>query len=699
MSTIALQILGGTIDPSVYVVIIIALVLVWYFVLRGIFRIADDQIGILIRKFTGEKMPQGQVIARHGQIGIQARTLVPGLYYRFPLIWDVKRARITTVAEANIGLVESIDGKPLPKNRLLGDEVQCNSFQDAEAFLDGGGYKGPQVEILRPGRYRINTLAFNIEVKPATVVPADKLGLITAEDGLPLPSKLIIAPQPLTGSETEGKDPTYISARPHNYFQDGQAFLDSRGYRGPQLDTLQPGVYYINTTLFTVEVIDIAEIPPGFVAVLRSNVGEELERPEGVPVPPSSMPGFGEKLTHDVETLLTSDKTKRGILKDPIAPGKYNLNTHAYTAFLVPTSAVMIDWASPDRPASPMMARPSAQPTRDVTIYPITDDKTFVGQAYFSFNQLKVTSKDGFQLEVDVRMVIRVLPENASFVIARFGTVFNLIQQIVHPLIDASFRNKAGEKGALDFVQSRTQLQQEALAKAKQEFEEYHVEAQNLLISYILVPQDLLNTQTFKQIALQQQAQYQEQARAQEQRIAVAAKQAMADKQPDVIAAQLQITINENQAKAQVAQALGQRDATKTVADGNAYQTRVTGEAQANAYKAQASAIGPDRLTAIQLINLIQTGKVRITPDTLVLSGKDGDMTAGTLTAYLVTLLQKGTKSQPDIDVYEPVEHEEFRSDLLNSAPSQMQVSTPMTSPPASSTSTQTKQNKKSSGE
>ena len=60
MSTIALQILGGTIDPSVYVVIIIALVLLWYFVLRGIFRIADDQIGILIRKFTGEKMPQAK---------------------------------------------------------------------------------------------------------------------------------------------------------------------------------------------------------------------------------------------------------------------------------------------------------------------------------------------------------------------------------------------------------------------------------------------------------------------------------------------------------------------------------------------------------------------------------------------------------------------------------------------------------------
>ena len=660
-------------SSSVNILLLITfLILLYYFVIRGIFRIADDQIGILIRKFTGEKMPQGRVLARHGQIGIQAQTLVPGLYYRFPLVWTVRRVPITVVGEGAIGLVESIDGKPLQKNRLLGDEVQCNSFQDAEAFLDGGGYKGPQVEILRPGRYRINTLAFDIEIRPATTVPAGKLGTVTAEDGVPLPSRLIVAPKPLTGLEP-APDQAYPKTRNHDHFQDGQAFLDSRGFRGPQLDTLQPGTYYINPSLFTVNVIDLAEIPPGFVAVLRSNVGEELERLEETPISARAMPGFSEKITHDIETLLTTDKSKRGILRDPVAPGMYNLNTHAYTAYLVPTSAVMIDWASPDRPASPMMSRPSTMPPKETQIYPLTEEKTLIGQAYFNFNELKVTSKDGFQLEVDVRMIIRILPENASFVIARFGTVFNLIQQIVHPLIDASFRNKAGEKGALDFVQSRTLLQAEALAKARQEFEEYHVEAQNLLISYILVPEDLLDTQTFKQIALQQQAQFQEQARAQEQRIAVAAKQAMADKQPDVIAAQLQITINENEAKAAVAQAVGQRDATKTVADGTAYQTRVTGEAQANAYRAQVSAIGADRLTAIQLLNLIQEGRVRITPDTLVMSGKDGDATGGTLTAYLVSLLKgkPGQTGQSDSGSYMPVEHEEFKSDLLGSEQSQ----------------------------
>lgn len=138
----------------------------------------------------------------------------------------------------------------------------------------------------------------------------------------------------------------------------------------------------------------------------------------------------------------------------------------------------------------------------------------------------------------------------------------------MHPLIDASFRNNAGEKNALDFIQGRTALQKEALERAKVEFEKYHVEAQNLLISYIAAPLELLATQTLKQIALQQQTQYQEQAKAEEQRIAVQAKTAIANKQPDVITAQLQIQINENNAIAEVRQAEGIRDSTKIKADG-----------------------------------------------------------------------------------------------------------------------------------
>lgn len=642
--------------------LVIALILFYYFIGRGIFVIKENQVGILIRKNFGEKMPQGQVIARNSkQVGIQPYTLTPKLYWRFPLVWSIKRAPITEIKEGEVGLIESIDGQALQKGRLFGDEVESDSFQNAELFYQNGGRKGPQVAVLRPGRYRINVLAFNVEVKPFTTIGPEETGIVTANDGVSLASNLVIAPVPLDTATA-----TAPNARPHNAFQDGQAFIDSMGYRGPQLNTLQPGGYYINTTLFNVQMVPKAEIPPGYVAVLRSNVGEELERAPETPTPVNENPDNADVITHEVETLLTTDKNKRGILRQPISPGKYNLNTIAYTAYLIPTSAIMVDWASSDRPAAPSMSRASATPTKDESAYPYITPDSVKGQGFFQFNQLNVTSKDGFRLEVDVRMVIRVLPENASFVVARFGSVFNLIQQIVHPLIDASFRNYAGEKKALEFVQGRTQLQQESLEKARAEFALYHVEAQNLLISYIQVDENLLATQTNKEIALQQQTQFQEQAKAQEQRVAVEAKTAMANKQPDVIAAQLEITINESKAKALVKQSEGIRDSKKIVADGDASAIRKVGEATADAYHAQSDVLGAQYVAAVKLIDEVATGRVKITPDILLMAGKDGESgAAGMFQAFLATIMQQNQPSNP-AGKYVHKENDDYKSALTD---------------------------------
>jgi len=648
-------------DYTVLIVVlglIAAVVLAW-FIIAGLYLIHEYQVGIATRRLLGQKMPPGQVIARHGQIGVQAATLVPGLYFRAPIIWTVSKVPVVEVGPDNIATIEAIDGRPLLQGRRLGNEVDSNQFQDGERFLDGGGFKGPQVAFLRPGRYRINTRLFATTLQSAIQIYAGKVGVVTAEDGRPLPSKLLVAPQPDRTSSAE-----FPRARDHNYFQDGQAFLDSGGYRGPQVDTIQPGTYYVNPMLFTVGVVDNYEVPPGFVAVLRSNIGEELDRPMDHPIPVSSSPDFDQKLTQEVESLLSNDRNRRGIWRSPLAPGKYNLNPKAFTAYLVPTSAIMVDWASSERPGAAGMSRPSATPTRDESNYPYVTTGSAAGVEFFKFNQLKVTSKDGFQLEVDVRMVIRILPENAAFVIARFGSVFNLIQQIVHPLIDAEFRNNAGEKQALEFVRSRSQLQQEALDKARLAFQKYLVEAQNLLISYIQVDETLLATQTNKEIAVQQQAQYIEQASAERQRISVQEMTSRANLQPQVVQADLQIVINQNNAKAAVKQAEGVRDSTRIVADGNAAAIRRVGVAQADAYHAQADVIGSDKVALIKTVDLLQAGRVRITPDTLVMAGGGAEGANTMFSAYLATLLAQ--KSQTPGSPYTPSTEPDYVSPLTS---------------------------------
>lgn len=660
-------------DLVITVVLIIVILALVLFVIAGLKLIGDYQVGILYKKMAGRTMPQGQVVARNGEIGVQADILMPGLYWRIPIIWRIEKVPVTEILPTEVGIVESIDGRPIPKGRLLGNEVECNHFQDAKMFLEGDGMKGPQVAILRPGTYRINKYAFKIIKAPITEVPAEKIGVVIANDGLPLSSGYIVAPRPLTAPTQECPN-----AKDSQYFQDGQAFLNSAGYRGPQLDTLQPGRYYINPLLFKVELHEVAEVPPGYVAVLRSNVGMELERRKGEPIPnigavgpatpetPERQPvGIAQPVHEEVETLLILDKDMRGIWKEPIAPGKYNLNPLAFTAYLVPTSAVTIDWASgTDQRAlheTPQVAKVSGIKTSSEAYDEVASDKA---TEFFKFSQLRVTSKDGFQLDVDVRMIIRIRPQNAAFVIARFGSVKNLIEQIVHPLIDSSFRNKAGEEKAINFIMSRTELQRSALEKAQAQFEVYHVEAQNLLIAYIKVDQALLDTQTKREIALQQQAQYEQEALAQEKRIEVQAKAANADKQPEVVAATLSIQIEDDKAEAKRKMAGGERDLIKitadgekyrvqaladaesyrlkTVADGKAYDQREVGKGLADAYKAQSEVIGPSATASIKLMDEVGVNGVKITPDILIQAASGEQAATSLLSTWLAQAVARG---------------------------------------------------------
>ena len=607
-----------------WVVAFIALI----FILRGFCLIGPNQVGILTKNMFGRKMPAGQIIARQKEIGVRARTLMPGLYWRLPIIWTFTKVPVVTVEVASIGIVESIDGEPLPKGRVLADEVECNQFQDAEMFLANHGKKGPQVGILRPGTYRINSKLFNITKAPAVRIAENTIGIAVARDGIPLPTGYVIAPKALNedGSEAD-----------HKAYQNGQLFIDSQGYRGPQLDTLQPGIYFINPNLFDIKVENVAEVFPGYVAVIRSNVGLELERaPEG-PEGTTREGRLGGPIHEDVEKILITNKYTRGIWREPIAPGKYNLNTIAFSPYEVPTSAVTIDWASEGRIGTEVKG--------------IKPTEAMAAGVLYSFDPLKVTSKDGFQLEVNVRMVIRIQPGNAAYIIARFGSVANLIDQIVHPLIDSSFRNKAGEKKAIDFFQSRTDLQTEALVHAKERFSEYNVEAQNLLIAYIDIPKDLLDTQTKKEIANQQQAQYDQEAMAQEKRIAVMEKSSRADKQKDVIDAKLSIDINNDRAEAKVKeadgnrrsmilQAQGTKESTILVADGNSYKSKIEGDGVAAAYNAQKEAIGQQNVAIIKLIQEIAAGKIQIVPQVLV-GGGDASASGNLFNAWMSQMISQ----------------------------------------------------------
>src|SRR5215213_4943651 len=212
-------------------------------------------------------------IKRGGVKGIQLRTLPPGLWPIHPYLFHLSVAKATMIPPGKVGVVTAADGDPLDPGRLLGKAITHHrNFQDAEQFTASGGQKGPQVDILTPGGYRIlvqsGSIEGNNEAKPglfnvrlfdATVINENHIGLVDALDGAPLNPRDYVAE----------------SFAGHDNFQAGHEFIGKGGQRGPQKDILLPGTYYINPLLFKVIPETAKEIKPGEVAVVVSNVGKD----------------------------------------------------------------------------------------------------------------------------------------------------------------------------------------------------------------------------------------------------------------------------------------------------------------------------------------------------------------------------------------------------------------------------------------
>src|SRR6266545_1347185 len=254
-------------------------------------EIGADEIGI-VEAVDGEPMPPGRIFAldraqnahnnfqdpiafikQGGVKGIQLRTLPPGLWPIHPYLFRVSVGKTTVVPQGKVGIVIAADGANLDPGRLLGKAIESHlSFQNAELFVASGGQRGPQVDILTPGTYRILTQSVPLEggseVKPglftirlfdATMISENQIGLVEALDGSPL------NPGDYVAESIPG----------HDNFQDGHEFIGKGGQRGPQKDILLPGTYYINPLLFKVIPESAKEIKPGEVAVIVSNTGKD----------------------------------------------------------------------------------------------------------------------------------------------------------------------------------------------------------------------------------------------------------------------------------------------------------------------------------------------------------------------------------------------------------------------------------------
>src|SRR5215831_18680223 len=266
-------------SPVTYIGAIIGLIALLILLTRFLANVSATEIAIKERRYIGSRMPPGRVVATEGEVGIQADVLKPGLHFiKWPFERLVKKASLIEIGADEIGVIEAIDGEPLPPGRIFApDRAQNahNNFQDPIAFIKRGGVKGIQLRTLPPGLWPIHPYLFRVSIAKATVIPQGQVGIMTAADGGPLdPGRLL-----------------GMAVTDHRNFQDAEQFIASGGQKGPQVDILTPGVYRILTQsiplegdneakpgLFTVRQYDATVINENQIGLVEALDGATLDQ-------------------------------------------------------------------------------------------------------------------------------------------------------------------------------------------------------------------------------------------------------------------------------------------------------------------------------------------------------------------------------------------------------------------------------------
>src|SRR5262245_6984488 len=159
---------------AMVIVVLLVLVLAKNLILRlfGVVLVPEDSVAVVNKKFvlvgSHRTLPDGAIIALNGEAGWQADALPPGFYSGYwPWQYKIALQKFITIPEGKVGVVESKDGRAITGGRVLGKAVQCDSFQSARAFLQNGGERGPQLAIILPGTYRVNTALFEVRLDKA----------------------------------------------------------------------------------------------------------------------------------------------------------------------------------------------------------------------------------------------------------------------------------------------------------------------------------------------------------------------------------------------------------------------------------------------------------------------------------------------------------------------------------------------------
>src|SRR6266480_3450837 len=571
--------------------------------LLGIVYIPHTQVGIIEKIWSSKgSLREGQIIARNGEAGYQARFLRGGIHFGlYPWQYRIHKEPLVVVAEGKMAYVYARDGVPLEPIQTLGRTVDSNHFQDAFRFLEAHGQRGRQRGIVREGVYAINLALFVIITEervfsgpvresadryelwkaqllglrafdpvvigsgvqrhlqgyigdtsaseagaPPSLVDkmpefnpnVDAIGVVSIQDGPTIGSGEIIAPEV---KAVNGKD--------HNYFQDPEAFLQLGGKRGKQLQVLTDGTFFINRWFGTVEIKAKTLIPIGYVGVVVSYHGAAGDDTTGETF------RYGEQV----------EAGHRGVWRSALAPGKYALNPYAVKVELVPTINFVLRWISGQTEA-----------------HHYDEDLT----------SIDLITADGYEPRLPLSLVLHIDYQKAPSVVQRFGDVKRLITQTLDPILTAYFRDVAQTSHMLDLLTKREEIQKRATEELGERFKRYDINVVAVLFgrpeSREIAPgkadriETLFDQLRMRRLADEQRATYAKQEEAAQQQVALNQAKAKAERQTELTQSAIAVEIAANRGQAQFAEAEQLAKKQVTLAEGEARAKELIGKGESS---------------------------------------------------------------------------------------------------------------------
>lgn len=173
-------------------------------------------------------------------------------------------------------------------------------------------------------------------------------------------------------------------------------------------------------------------------------------------------------------------------------------------------------------------------------------------------SQIVAKSREGFIFTIELVVQIHVPDTSAPRVISMVGTIANLVNEVLQAAVGNHFRDKLQSMPAVEFIETRQQVQQAALAHIRSQLTQYEVETRGVYIQDVILPKELVLVLTQREIANQEKATYQMQQEAQRLRIDLEKTKGTADMQAQLAQAQVGVEIATQAAAARKRQADGE---------------------------------------------------------------------------------------------------------------------------------------------